>query len=849
MSKITIVEEGSTPSPPSAGSLLVYPKTDNNLYIQNSSGVESQLSTGSPGTVTTVSVVTANGLAGSVANPTTTPAITLSTTISGVLKGNGTAISAAVAGTDYVIPSGSITGSSGSFTGSLSGDVTGTQSATVVATVGTSSAANIHTAELAANAATASNTPNTIVKRNGSGNAAVSDPVAGSDIATKSYVDNIVANDGIAKAAVTYATTTVLPTNVYNNGASGVGATLTGVALAALSIDGNTVSTGQRVLIKNEGTAANNGIYTVTTVGSGIAAYVLTRATDFDQSAEIMQGDSVFVISGATLASTTWVMSSATPLTVGTSAINWVQTAGPGSITIGSFNNTSTPNALDLTGTVLTAHAADATNPGNVSTGTQSFAGNKTFTGTVAVSPSSTSAVTINTSAFIFDSTNNALGIGVQPATNAFIDAVNSTGATKRIMMTGYGASSFVGTRDRFARGTSGTPAAAQNGDILGFMSGQGYGTSQFPATSTGAFNFVAGETFTNTSNLTYATVQVTPTGSTTAAEAFRVASTGLTLGPQSSSTAVHQINGGVNYTTKTITAATYTVDTTTTDYIIYSDSTANAIAITLPAPTNGRYLMIQDKSGQAATNNVTIKQHAAETISGLTQQVIAANYGGMILTSDGTNWNVDKIPTSGFSFLTAGTTYTTPVNITPQTRFKFTVVGGGGGGAGSNTANLRGAGGGAGGTCIAFLTGLAASTGYTMAIGAAGAGGISSTTAATAGGDTTITINATTYTGSGGNVAANNTASTNGGLGGAATNGTINIAGQRGGGNGATSAAGVSGPGGSTSYGAGGAATGLTAGSGQSATGFGAGGGGSVGTATTGGAGSAGMILVEWEN
>lgn len=59
---------------------------------------------GGTGTVTTVSVVSANGLAGIVSNPTTTPAITLSTSISGVLKGNGTSISSAVAGTDYEAP-------------------------------------------------------------------------------------------------------------------------------------------------------------------------------------------------------------------------------------------------------------------------------------------------------------------------------------------------------------------------------------------------------------------------------------------------------------------------------------------------------------------------------------------------------------------------------------------------------------------------------------------------------------------------------------------------------------------------------------------------------------------------
>ena len=69
------------------------------------------------GTVTTVSVVSANGLAGSVANASSTPAITLSTSVTGVLKGNGTAISAATAGTDYVAPSGALgTPSSGTLT-------------------------------------------------------------------------------------------------------------------------------------------------------------------------------------------------------------------------------------------------------------------------------------------------------------------------------------------------------------------------------------------------------------------------------------------------------------------------------------------------------------------------------------------------------------------------------------------------------------------------------------------------------------------------------------------------------------------------------------------------------------
>ena len=60
----------------------------------------------SGGTVTTISVVPGNGLTGSVVNPTTTPAITLGTTLTGLVKGNGTALVVATAGTDYYAPAG-----------------------------------------------------------------------------------------------------------------------------------------------------------------------------------------------------------------------------------------------------------------------------------------------------------------------------------------------------------------------------------------------------------------------------------------------------------------------------------------------------------------------------------------------------------------------------------------------------------------------------------------------------------------------------------------------------------------------------------------------------------------------
>lgn len=74
------------------------------VSITNGSGAITINATGLGGTVTSASVVSANGFAGTVATATTTPAITLSTSITGVLKGDGTAISAATAGTDYLIP-------------------------------------------------------------------------------------------------------------------------------------------------------------------------------------------------------------------------------------------------------------------------------------------------------------------------------------------------------------------------------------------------------------------------------------------------------------------------------------------------------------------------------------------------------------------------------------------------------------------------------------------------------------------------------------------------------------------------------------------------------------------------
>ena len=157
-------------------------------------------------------------------------------------------------------------------------------------------------------------------------------PTSGTDIVNKTYADTIASGINFHQA-VRLATVAALPANTYNNGTSGVGATLTANANGALSVDGVAAVVGNRILVKNEVTQANNGVYVVTQTGSGAAVYILTRATDFDSAGsgvdQIDQGDFFLVTAGSTLANTSWVQQTPLPITVGTTAIVFTQFGAP----------------------------------------------------------------------------------------------------------------------------------------------------------------------------------------------------------------------------------------------------------------------------------------------------------------------------------------------------------------------------------------------------------------------------------------------------------------------------------------------------------------------------------------
>lgn len=109
----------------------------------------------------------------------------------------------------------------------------------------------------------------------------------------------------IGKAAKTVdrATTVALPACTYNNGTAGVGATLTADTNGLLSVDGGSVTSGDRILVKNQAATKQNGIYVVTQAGStGSAPFILTRATDYDDTVNFVVGRAILVEGGGTLA-------------------------------------------------------------------------------------------------------------------------------------------------------------------------------------------------------------------------------------------------------------------------------------------------------------------------------------------------------------------------------------------------------------------------------------------------------------------------------------------------------------------------------------------------------------------
>ena len=160
-------------------------------------------------------------------------------------------------------------------------------------------------------------------------------------LVNKAYVDQV-ANGLDVKASVRVATTANLSAT-YNNS----NGTLTATSNAAISIDGVSLSLNDRVLVKDQTDATENGFYKVTTVGSGSAAFVLTRTPDANEASEITGGAFTFVEEGTVNADSGYVLSTDGAITIDTTALVFTQFSGAGSVTAGAAL-TKTGNTLDV---------------------------------------------------------------------------------------------------------------------------------------------------------------------------------------------------------------------------------------------------------------------------------------------------------------------------------------------------------------------------------------------------------------------------------------------------------------------------------------------------------------------
>ena len=440
-------------------------------------------------------------------------------------------------------------------------------------------------------------------------------PSNATDIVNKEYADSI--SSGLNyHQPVNYASTAALPAYTYNNGTSGVGATITANANGALSLGGGSPTATQRVLVKDEvgGNAAYNGIYVVTQAGTSLLPFILTRATDYDTSGtgtnEIDQGDYVLVISG-TLASTAWVQQTPLPIVVGTTALTFLQFNAPITYSAGTGLNLSPATTFNISNTGVSASTYGSASAVPVfAVNAQGQITSVTNTN-IAISGSAVSG-NISGSA---GSVANALTLGTYLTGTSYN---GSAAVTATVDATSANTASKVVARDASGNFSAGTITATLSGSATSATTATniaGGVANQIPyQTSAGTTSFITAASGTN--------YVLNYTGS-----AFNwVAGTisGVALGSNLNALTLGTYLPGTSYNgSSTVTAAVDATDANTASKVVARDASGNFSANIITASLSGNATTATTLATPRAIYGNNFNGSAALT------QVIASTYGG----------------------------------------------------------------------------------------------------------------------------------------------------------------------------------------------------------------------------
>lgn len=402
------------------------------------------------------------------------------------------------------------------------------------------------------------------------------DPVTALGAVTKQYADNIASGISIHAACIT-ATTTALPASTYNNGASGVGATLTANSNGAIGTVGGYASliVTDRVLVKDQSSQLQNGIYDVTDLGSAGTPWILTRSADFDGSpaSEIGPGDLTFVQSG-TLGGIQWVQLTPDPITVGSTAIVFSQFSGSATYVAGS--------GIDITGVTIS-------NTGVLSNIAGTGINVSGATGNVTVTNTGVTSLTLTQPSAGITLTNSGVAQTLG-ATSTFalsddllgVESLSTTGLAVRTASNTWTTRSVLGTTNRILS----TNPDGVSGDITLDISSSYVGQSSLTTLGTITTGIWNGTTI-----------------------AVANGGTGLTSTPANGQI---DIGNGTGFTRTTLTAGTgVTINNTSGAITINATGTGGTVTSVSVASANGF-------AGSVATSTTTPAITLSTTITGI---------------------------------------------------------------------------------------------------------------------------------------------------------------------------------------------------------------------------------------